>query len=356
MDILVPTPDLKMSAVYLRWGGRRNRANEIAASLGLTLVDLKWQAKHPLVVAIRYPVQFVQTLMRLIAYRPRVVISQHTQPFCSLAAAIYCRAVGAVLITDCHNGPFIDSPWNKPPISWINRLVYRWAKVNVVHNKEIHRWIINEGWPGKFVVLYDVIPTTPQTSAGDIYANQVFVMCSWSEDEPISQILGAARLLPSLRFVISGQPRERHKALLRDLPNNVRLSGFVSDFEYDSLLKTSAVAVALSTRKGVLTRACHEAIGAGTPVVTSDDPATRCYLEDAAEFSSNSAESIAKCISSALTQSDTLREKIPNLIKSRREEWIEQATHLGTVAGVQTKNGRFCLIEPCQSNRPSVDV
>ena len=83
--------------LYLRWGGQRNRADDLAKALGTRLVSFGWQTKSPLLVPLRYAVQFTQTLETLVKERPDVVVTQHTQPFCSLAAVLYSKAFGGVV-------------------------------------------------------------------------------------------------------------------------------------------------------------------------------------------------------------------------------------------------------------------
>ena len=133
----MPDSTLIPRGVYLRWGGQRNRADDVAALLGVPLVSLAWKTRRPWLVPLRYAIQFAQTLVVLWRRRPEVVLSHHTQPFCSLAAWLYTRWHGARLVTDCHNGTLVDSPWNRWPVSAINRFVFARAAVNLVHNHAI---------------------------------------------------------------------------------------------------------------------------------------------------------------------------------------------------------------------------
>lgn len=335
MDLLMRRGSRKGPALYLRWGQKRNRADTIAERLGLRLTVFRWSTKRPYLVVFRYPIQFLYTLLTLLATRPGVVFSQHTQPFCSLSALLYCELAGAKLVTDCHNGPFVDRPWTRRPLRWLNQLIYRRATLNLVHNSEIYAQILQDGWRGEFKVLHDAIPLRG-TASGETRARRVFVMCSWSGDEPVRAIIAAARLLPTLPFVISGRPRETHAALLQALPGNVTISGYVSNTEYDALLAGSELAMALSTRTAVLMCACHEALAANVPLVTSDGLAARSYLEDAAVYTANSPEAIAASLSLALAQADRMRLEIPEVRRTRQADWERQARELNDLLEIDS--------------------
>jgi len=314
--------------VYLRWGARRNRADDIAARFGAELVSLRWQTKVPWLVPIRHATQFLQTLAVLESRRPEFIISHHTQPFCSLAAVVYCSVSGARCVTDCHNGPFQERIWQLPPIKMLNRFIFEQADLNLVHNLGMLELVERElGLGERFSVLWDVVPdptAAPRKPEG-AWSNDVMAICSWSSDEPMDVIFAAARRLPDVGFHITGRPSGAHADLMNDAPDNVHLTGFLDDDDYDALLAGVDAALVLSTRDAVLTRASQETIAAGTPLVTSDTATARDYLSGGTVFVENEPESIAEGIRGALANAEVLSREMEELRTQRRSLWWVQA-------------------------------
>ncbi|NRA36422.1 MAG: glycosyltransferase [Polyangiaceae bacterium] len=320
--------------LYLRWGGGRNRANDLADALGTRLVSFGWKTKNPVLVPLRYAVQFAQTFDTLSKNEPDVVVTQHTQPFCSLAAVFYTKLFGGVVVTDCHNGPFVDTPWTRWPLNVINRYVYKSATINLVHNEGMRGFAeAQQSQLGSFRVLHDPVPDL-QTEGVNTVADQVIAICSFHHDEPIDALLAGAALAPEISFRITGDTRRLSAAQLAKKPANVEFTGFLADADYDALLQCSTAAIALSTRDNLLMRACQEAIGAGVPFITSDGPVARDYLTQGAVFVDNSPQSIADGARRAVAEGETLRLELAELREQLRVRWLASIAKLKADLGL----------------------
>lgn len=311
--------------IYLRWGARRNRADDLAKALDVRLVALRWQSSNPAIVPIRYIVQFLQTLGLLLWRRPKVVLSQHTHPFCSLAAVVYAAFGRCRVITDCHNAPFVDRVWRDWPIDVVNRFIYSRAALNLVHNRAILKYAVETlRLPGDFLVLHDAIPHVRDIDPSGNEGSGALVVCSFAADEPIEAIVEATRLAPDIRFRITGNRARLGRSSHAGVGENVTFTGFVSNSEYDRMLASAEVVIALSTRNNVLMRACHEAIGAGVPLVTSDSPTAREYFSEGTIFVRNEAEDIAVGTRTAIDAKARLRAEMGELRRLRREQWLRE--------------------------------
>ena len=320
--------------LYLRWGSRRNRADDLASALDAELVALQWRTTNPALVPVRYGVQFLQTLAILMRRRPRLIYSQHTQPFCSFAAVLYGRLSRTPVITDCHNTPFVDWPWTAWPANWIARFVYRNAALNLVHNEGIRDYVIHElRYSGRFEVLHDPIPEMKPGSAPDLRRPAVVVISSFAADEPARAMLQATRQTPEAHYYITGDTR-RLPPPLRDLAgDNVTFTGFLPDADYDALITNADAAMALSTRENVLTRACHEAMSAGVPFIASDTRVARRYLSGGTTFVKNSSTGITHGIREALADHARLRSEMQALKEVRHREWKKRIQEIKAGAG-----------------------
>lgn len=321
-------------AVYLRWGGARNRADDLAPHLGTELVAFRWQSRNPILAAIRYVIQFFHTLLWLLRHRPRVVISQHTQPFCSLAAATYSALAGTRFATDVHNGPFVQKLWRTRPMDLLNRSIFRRAAINMVHNHGILRQVKDElGMPGEFVVVRTKIPDYSPSPPPELSHPCVMAICSFAEDEPVKAIFNAAAETPEVHYYVTGRPAKLGSALRSQTSPNVTLTGFLSNDDFDAMLCNVTVAMALSTWPNILLKACHESIGAGTPFITTDAPVARQYLKWGTVFVDNDARSIAEGVRHAVDWHERLREEMVRLKELRRAEWRDMVAHVRRVLG-----------------------
>ena len=122
-----------------------------------------------------------------------------------------------------------------------------------------------------------------------VFRSAVLVISSYGSDEPTAQVLEAARHTPDVRYYVTGNPNRLPREVRNVAPENVNFTGYLPDAKYDDLLLHADVAMALSTRNNILTQACHEAIGAGVPLVTSDAPVAREYLAGGTVFAKNDA-------------------------------------------------------------------
>ncbi len=320
--------DLKK--VYCRWGSKGSiRAGEVAPHFEAELIKLPWQSQNPLVVPIRYAIQFVQTLWLLFVKRPDLVFTQHTQPFCTLAAALYSWTWGANYVTDCHNGPFqdpVDTCW---PLSMLHRWLFRHAALNLVHNRGMLEHVREElDLPGRFEALQDPIPDLPAGEAVEVEHPVVLVINTFSSDEPFDVVYEAAAQTPEVQYYVTGDDRKVADRVKEELPSNVRLTGYMPDERYYGMLREVDAAMALSTRENVLTCASQEAIAAGKAFVTTDCAMAREYLQQAAVLVENRPESVAGGVQKALEERSEREEQMEKRRQELKGNW---QIHLKTV-------------------------
>jgi glycosyltransferase involved in cell wall biosynthesis len=267
-----------------------------------------------------------RTYQRLKRIQPKLIVSQHTHPYASIVTAYYssnnkhCR-----FILDCHNGPFIDTPWTLWPFKKINQALYRKAAINLVHNQGIGSYVTESlKLTGHFHILHDRIPE-PSTHTIDQANNPNFVVpLSWSRDEPIELLIQAIKHCPNYTFHLTGKSRMKNL----DLPNNALLAGYLEDIDFDRLLQQATGVIALSNRNHVLTRASQEALAYGKPLIISDTPTAREYYRAAAIYTENSKTSITAACHTLIAN----EKEISTHTKIRRsellKEWDEELSKL----------------------------
>jgi hypothetical protein len=151
--------------------------------------------------------------------------------------------------------------------------------------------------------------------------------CSFDRDEPVAEVLSAAKRMPSVTIVVSGDSaRASGIHDLNDPPSNVRLIGFVSREEYDKLLCMADVVMGLTIRDDIQLSVANEAVGAGKPMVISDTKLLRSMFYKGAIYTDpGDPAAIADCCKNALKKKSELTRDVNTLRSERLVRWAGQA-------------------------------
>jgi len=99
---------------------------------------------------------------------------------------------------------------------------------------------------------------------------KVAVICSFSIDEPLEEILDAAAALPNVLFYITGDKSRADKRILSTKQKNVRFTGFLDQGKYVSTLKDVDAIVVLTKRDRTMLAGAYEALALQKPLITSN--------------------------------------------------------------------------------------
>jgi len=245
--------------------------------------------------------------------------------FAAFAPLIYHLLTGRPFALDCHTAAFMHPRWKH--LQWLQHAIERRAVVNIVHNEHLRDLVQQHG--GKAIIVSDVPVVYQQQEAYELSPGfNVTAVCSFNADEPIGEILEAARRLPEVQFFLTGNPKFMADDLRQCLPANVRLTGFLSDAAYGYLLQHSDVVMSLTTRDHTMLRGAWEAIYQGTPVIVSDWPVLKEAFPQGAVHVDNSSTSIAAAIEYCRADTATLRDAAASARASRLQRWSETRTAL----------------------------
>jgi glycosyltransferase involved in cell wall biosynthesis len=137
---------------------------------------------------------------------------------------------------------------------------------------------------------------------------------SYANDEPVDEILEAARALPSVEFVMTGNAPS---AVIDAAPSNVLFTGFLSHEAYSELVQDAALVGALTNRPHTMQRAGYEALERSKPILTTDTEALRHYYGDFAVYAdrNNSSESIVSALTRVLTEPSAYTGRVKSLLE-----------------------------------------
>ena len=284
-----------MKSVVLSWSKYHRRNEVLAPLLDAEKVYFPACFKKKWLRPIDYLLLFLKTVMYLRKARPDVVIAQCPQSFIGLAA--YVARVPFVI--DAHNATW-QSFWHRVPGT---RFLLRKAMAVIVHNAEMLAVARERDPKAHYVVISDplerIVSNVPRKK------QQVMLICSFADDEPVDVLVELIRIMPEWDFVITGSISRIPSGLRQELEGlpNLTLTGFLSEQEYNEVLCSSACAVVLTTREGCQPCGACEAVSSDTPLVLSKNALTDQMFAGASSRVDHDPEAISRAIETVVEES-----------------------------------------------------
>jgi glycosyltransferase involved in cell wall biosynthesis len=321
--------------IYIAWTNFQRRAETLREVFGYRLFYVEGRHHQPLFKLIfDYPRQFFETC-RILRGQATTVWVQSPPSFLLHIVFAYrllsCRRLK--IIVDVHNAG-LNRRWLSFPFTLF---LLNKADVVIVHNNAVKADALAKGvLPEKLCVLEDRVPrfVLGSSKPEKLYFRHTIVMPgSFREDEPIHQVIEAARIAPEFDFIITGENGRAIKGLLDDQPANVVFPGFLEENEFNELLLNASAILCLTSQDGIQLSAAIEALGAGKPMIVSDTPLLRQLFGGAGLFVKNTPQEIADVCREAIRQYDHYASATERLRHdpSRQARWSEQAN---TVLGM----------------------
>ena len=156
----------------------------------------------------------------------------------------------------------------------------------------------------------------------------VVFICTYSVDEPVAEVVEAARRLPNIQFSFTGDPAYLPVEIRRRLPENVRLTGFLPDEEYLALLRGADAILSLTTEDHTMQRGGYEAVALEKPLVTSDWPLLRQVFARGTVHADNSPDGIEVAIREIMSDPQRWGREMARLRRERERISAEQVGRL----------------------------
>jgi glycosyltransferase involved in cell wall biosynthesis len=276
-------------------------------------------------VWLKYAGQALRTWRILAAERPSAVFVMTPPVFAPLVAWLYCATHGCALVMDAHTAAFLHPRWRY--FQWLQFWLCRRATTTIVHNDHLRKVVERHG--GRATVIAD-IPVRFQATEPYPLAPQfnVAVVCSFNPDEPTASIFAAARRLPDVQFHVTGNAKALAPELKQNLPPNVRLTGFLSEGAYASLISHADAVMTLTTRDHTMLRGAWEAIYQSTPVIVSDWSVLRDSFDTGAIHVDNTPDDIVRAVEEMRAHSAEYREGARALRVRKEQRWVRVRAEL----------------------------
>jgi glycosyltransferase involved in cell wall biosynthesis len=320
VSVDTPSASIAGRAIFIAWGppSHANRTRVFAENLGIDVLHVfSTRRRGALAAPIKYPYQAIATVVYLIRRRPDVVLVQNPPSFAAVLIAVYSVFTGARFVVDAHTDAFVRAAWTRP------RRLYRWvarrAVATIVTNEHLADRV--RAWGADACVIRD-IPTRFDPSPYELGPEfNVAVVSTFAGDEPIDEVIAAARSLPDVRFHVTGDTNRENASIPTSLPDNVELTGFLPLDQYYGLLSNSDAVMSLTTRNHTMQRGACEALWLGKPIVTSDWPLLRDYFRKGSVHVDNTEAGVREGIDRIRGDVDRYRREIVELQAEVAAEW-----------------------------------
>lgn len=320
--------------LHVAWTQFQRRQSSMAEMVPLECAFLARHGKrHAAATLLDYGRLFTDTMSLLTARQPSVLWMQ-LPPLPLLWAGLWYRRSrdpAVRLVADCHNATF-GARWGRVPFGL--RMLDACDLV-IVHNEDMRRQALSRGLAASRLFVLEDVPPLPVTRGSvalpDDLANRprpwILMPGSFAADEPVGELLQAARLEPGWTFVLTGRHENaaRHGHRLEQVPSNVVLPGYVDTPVFDAMMQASDLVLALTRQDGIQLSACNEALGFGKALIVSDTPLLRRLFADGARMADSSdPQSLVRAIAGALADRPALEQAARDLAAVRRTRWRQR--------------------------------
>jgi glycosyltransferase involved in cell wall biosynthesis len=318
----------------ITWAPCQRHAEDHARRLNASFYKIHYLLhRRPILAPIKYVPQCLKTWWVLLRQRPTAVYVFISPVFAALAVAVYCRLARIPFIVDVGGQALISRRW-----AWsipLLRILSRQACVNIVDQQRFR--LLFESW-GAETLLLERPPLAEEWKTRSAVTKRdrftVTSISTFSEDEPIELVLGAARRLPEIDFFVLGDTGLARKGLLESAPRNVTFPGYLVSDDYWSLLSSSQAVMVLSTDHYSLCSGAVEGMALGKPLVLSKQPALTDYFRMGAVFVDNTVEGIVGGVRTAQDKERVLTQQITELAIEKRDRWESEYSKIWCLLGV----------------------
>ena len=272
---------------------------------------------------LRVPYLSWQTIKILLKEKAKVVYVQCPSIFLATLLILIRPFFSFFLVVDQHNETVRPFNYQYGLYRAICIFIIRNADLNIVTNENLKNDIENKG--GEAVVLHDKIPCFPDMPKRILGPgkNIVFI-CTYSPDEPFNEVFNAAALLPKDYILhVTGNSKKIDIDGL-SLPENIRITGFLSEDDFLSLLISCDAIIDLTYMDDCLVCGAYEAVALGKPMMLTDTNILRNVFNKGVVYCQNNPESIRYAVIELFSKIDSMKVEVEKLKHEMMDAWMQQ--------------------------------
>jgi glycosyltransferase involved in cell wall biosynthesis len=324
----------RRDVMVVGWTRRGDRLVELAEEIGgeARVIFTPRLSARPLIV-LRYLSCAALMVVHLVRERPRTVVVVNPPLWPGVIGWLYARLTRSRFLLDSHPGGFGAQGHSlEKRFQWLHRFLVERSDGVLVASPP---WVeVVESWGGTARVVHEPprdrglsAPKHADTVSGGLHRPVVLFVCIFAPDEPVADVIEAARIRPDCDWWITGDPARAPADVLADAPSNVHLTGYLGPDEFDAALGRADVVLALTTEPTSVMRAAFEAVDARRPLVVSDfSDVTEAFPY--AVPTANDGRSIARAVGDIVEDLETAMATTEIAHRNHTERWNRQLAEL----------------------------
>jgi glycosyltransferase involved in cell wall biosynthesis len=322
--------------VFLVWAKTARRSTTLAKLLDAKLILLTIDRKDLLIRLFQYLILAFRTYFILLKEKPDFVIVQC--PPIQILFPIYCYSQirKAIFIVDAHTGAFIGKGLHYPVYVRILRFFLRRARLTIIPNQDLVDHLLP--WKISYFILEDGLPNLEVKPVAGKLEKTVVLVSGGGSDEPIGEVIKAAKLVPEVKIFITGATMPKKEQPLSQNLFNLIFTGFLPESEYLNLLQQAEITMVLTTRPNTILCGAYEALSLEKPLILSDTETLRRHFPKGVIPVENTSEGIARGINQAFSILPQLQTEILQLKSEKTRQWLEKTQQLKERFAVAAQN------------------
>ncbi len=321
---------LSNSIVFITWTKYTKRASYLSEyamdCLNLNIQSNLKISKVKFFKPFFYILYFLQTLLKLISLKPKLVIAQSGPIFCPLAVYLFAIFTKCDFIVDTHTRTWTGFT-NK---LWLQRVIFNRAIMIFVHNYETLNLIRNYK---NIKVLYDYPKISNQEKIiKDVDRLKFLFVPSHIDDNfaIISTLCDVFENFPNVELYVTGNIH------FKNVSSNISFVGFLNDSDYRDLLEKCNISIILLNRKDKnYVQSCRavEAISYEMPVIHTDSNAVREIFSQggALYIRDNNVDEIRDAVIAVVQQYNAFRAQVIDSKLALSEVWQNQFKEIESI-------------------------
>lgn len=320
-----------MDRYWFTWE-RQRRNIELSRALSCEYFEFNYDKKNRFV---RYILSIYKTFLTIKEGRPKIVFGQNPSVVLVLTLILLRKIFKYKLVVDAHNSGIFPFEGRYRFANYMMNKINCKSDLLLVTNNELKK--VAEKYGSRCFILQDKIPElyTNEIIKLDGNINFLFI-CKYNEDEPYLELFDAAKMInDNIVIYVTGNYRKLNDEILKKVPNNVRLIGFVPEKEYEIMIKSVDAVIDLTKRENCLLCGAYEAVAAEKPIILSNKIALKEYFKFGTIFVDNNPMQIKIGIENLIKDKNKYVREISEFKKNIISEWNVELNKLDNIISNQ---------------------
>jgi glycosyltransferase involved in cell wall biosynthesis len=287
-----------MQPIWITWQDHR-RSRELASALNITYQPLLSGTNG----LFRYIILALKTIITIMTKKPDLIFCQNPSIILTFILCILKKiSYKYKLVVDRHtNFKFGTENSLKPKwliFHYLSSFTLRNADLTIVTNEPLAKIVSKKG--GTPFVLQDKIPKLINNNYQPQLKGRInfLFICTYSNDEPIDNVLHAFTLLPfDYQVYVTGDYNKYNNYEKFTKYKNINFLGFLPENDYISYLFSCDATIVLTTSSMTLNCGSYESVAAGKlQIVAGSEEIMNYFSKGCEHLTSFDANSIIKSI------------------------------------------------------------